>query len=971
MSSPEKASCEDSLNEQGAGAFKLIWLLMLVELFALSLVTQPAQAQQCTSQYATVGYRDFDYFGGSVTSEPTEEKPESKLWYNDGFWWGILWDPVAREYRIHRFDLANQCWINVGPDVDERPRSAQDVLWDGQKLYIASHAKLTHTSNQGPTSGRVYRYSYSSLDTSYSLDPAFPVVISDNKTRAMVLTKDSAGKLWVTWTQPNDTNSAGSDVMLTNTDGNDLNWSAPFVLPAEDSNISSSDIASIIAFGGDKIGVLWGNQNTDLDISLRKYYFAVHNDSDPPLVWQPKEDVLPGILPNGSRRVADDHINLATCIDSGPNNGSVLAAMKTGLLGTTSPRVVVAKRDASGTWTYGTFSTGAEDHTRPSILYDSGVDSVYVFAKSDNFDNKIFMKSTHIDNLTFPPGFGRVFIQGETGNKTNNPTSTKQCVNPDMGMLVLASDKIGRYYFHNYLVNGNAPPVALDDSVFTHEGTAVDINVTANDTDSDGIDPATVGIVAAPDNGTPAVDATTGIITYTPDSGFSGTDTFVYAVRDNKSVRSNPATVTVTVNALPVAGDDAVTTDEDVAISIDVLANDSDSDGTIDSTTVTVVTPPDSGTVLVNDTTGVIKYTPNQNFNGADTLTYTVQDNNAGTSNAATVIVTVLTVNDLPVAADDSASTDNATPVVIDVTVNDTDLDGTIDPSTVTVVTPPGGGNTSVNTQTGEITYTATPGFFGTDTLWYTVDDSDGGTSNAAKVTITVNAVPIALDDTTMTDENVPVEIDVLANDNDPDGFIDSTTVTIATLPGHGDTSIHPLTGVITYTPDSGYLGSDTFTYTVDDKQGSTSSPATVFLHVNGPPFAGDDQAVTIINQAVDIDILNNDFDPDGGTIDSSSVSIVVGPFNGTTSVNPTTGVVTFTPGLDFLGQGGFGYTVSDDDGSASNVATVSVTVTSPPTANNDSATTDEDTPVDINVAANDVDVDGSIADSTVSIVTS
>ena len=155
---------------------------------------------------------------------------------------------------------------------------------------------------------------------------------------------------------------------------------------------------------------------------------------------------------------------------------------------------------------------------------------------------------------------------------------------------------------------------------------------------------------------------------------------------DNDGAKDT-ATVTVSVddvNDAPVAIDDAVTTSEDTSQTIDVTDNDYDVDGTIDPTTVEIVNNPANGT-LVNNVDGTVTYTPNADFNGPDSFTYTVQDDDGATSNEATVIIGVDDINDAPVAVDDAASTAEDTSQVIDVTGNDYEIDGTIVAWDVTV----------------------------------------------------------------------------------------------------------------------------------------------------------------------------------------------------------------------------------------------------------------------------------------------
>uniref|UniRef100_UPI001CD02CB6 cadherin-like domain-containing protein n=1 Tax=Oscillatoria salina TaxID=331517 RepID=UPI001CD02CB6 len=308
-------------------------------------------------------------------------------------------------------------------------------------------------------------------------------------------------------------------------------------------------------------------------------------------------------------------------------------------------------------------------------------------------------------------------------------------------------------------------------------------------------------------------------------------------------------------NSPPVAVFDTATTTEGEAVEINVVENDTDSDGTLDLTSVTVATQPTNGTVAVDATTGVITYTPNAAFTGTDSFTYTVDDNEGETSNAATVEVTVDAdvANVAPVATNDTATTAENTAIAIPVLDNDTDSDGTLDLTSVTVATQPTNGTVAVDATTGVITYTPNAEFTGSDTFTYTVDDNEGETSNAATVEVTVdadvaNVAPVAINDTATTAENTAIAIPVLNNDTDSDGTLDLTSVAVATQPTNGTVSIDDTTGVITYTPNANFTGTDSFTYTVDDNEGETSNAATVEVTVdedvaNVAPVATNDTA--------------------------------------------------------------------------------------------------------------------------------
>jgi VCBS repeat-containing protein len=192
----------------------------------------------------------------------------------------------------------------------------------------------------------------------------------------------------------------------------------------------------------------------------------------------------------------------------------------------------------------------------------------------------------------------------------------------------------------------NDAPLAADDTVGTDEDTPVTVDVLPNDSDPEG-DILSVTAVTQGTNGSVAIDPVSGNPVYTPNPDFNGTDTFTYTVDDGNG-GTDTATVTVTVGAVndaPVATDDAIDTDEDVAITVDVLPNDNDPDG--DTLTITAVTQGENGTVAIDPISGNPVYTPDENFNGTDIFTYTIDDGNGGTD-TATVTVTVNPVNDLP-----------------------------------------------------------------------------------------------------------------------------------------------------------------------------------------------------------------------------------------------------------------------------------------------------------------------------------
>ena len=375
------------------------------------------------------GHRDFS-FGDSGASAagygPTGAKPQSKLWFNDGHWWGVFFDSYAEAHQIYRYDWTAHAWNNTGTVVDERDSSRADVLWDGNHLYVVSAGP---SSDSGFHSARLSRYGYDPATKDFRLDEGYPVNITSGGTEAIVLAKDTAGKLWATYTQ-------NERVYVSHSLDDDSSWAEPFVLPVEGATVASDDISSVIAFG-DQIGVMWSNQVNDA------FYFAVHRDGEADQAWTTSV-VLQG------PGVADDHINLKA--DSG---GRVFAAVKTALdevpnRDPSSPLNLLLTRSPEGNWTSQVFGRVSDRHTRPMALIDEEHRDLYVFATSPCCEGgQIYYKRTSLDDVHFAEGLGEPFISGTVDTNVNDATSTKQHLNGQTRLLVEAADVRSGYYLHS------------------------------------------------------------------------------------------------------------------------------------------------------------------------------------------------------------------------------------------------------------------------------------------------------------------------------------------------------------------------------------------------------------------------------------------------------------------------------------------------------------------------------------------
>lgn len=285
----------------------------------------------------------------------------------------------------------------------------------------------------------------------------------------------------------------------------------------------------------------------------------------------------------------------------------------------------------------------------------------------------------------------------------------------------------------------NDPPVAVDDLATTGEDTSVIVDVVTNDTDIDGDTLAIATVTDPPHGAAQAVSSTE--IRYTPDAGYCGADGFTYTVSDSALGDTGSVVVDVAcVDGGPRAEDDAATTAEDVAVVIDVLANDVDPEG--DPLTIESVTQPANGTATTDGAT--VTYEPSPDFCGPDRFSYVISDGTS-TDAASVVPVVVRCNNDAPVAADDAAVVAEDGAVLIDVRANDSDVDG--DALVIAGTTAPAHG-AIITTSSNRIQYTPDRDRCGPDTFGYTIRDPDGLTDDATvAVSVTcVNDAPVAVD---------------------------------------------------------------------------------------------------------------------------------------------------------------------------------------------------------------------------------
>ncbi|MBE3874530.1 tandem-95 repeat protein [Vibrio parahaemolyticus] len=578
---------------------------------------------------------------------------------------------------------------------------------------------------------------------------------------------------------------------------------------------------------------------------------------------------------------------------------------------------------------------------------------------SEDFDaytidlNEVFKDSDSSLNFSVS-GNSNVLVSIENGIATISPTADW---NGSETLTFTATDPSGEST--SQTVNFTVAPVAdiVADKATVVEDTPTIIKVLGNDTFEGDGKVVSLDTNNGPANGTVSINPD-GSVTYTPNDNYVGKDTFTYIVTSGGVSESTTVEVNVTpVNDAPVAKDDIATTQEDTAVTIDVLPNDSDVDGdklSIESAFV----PKEQGTVEVVN--GKLVFTPAENFNGDAEITYTVTD--GALTDQATVNVTVNAVNDTPVVESnvaDQTLAEDFTPYTIDLNTVFSDVDN-VDGELKFSVS--GNSNIQVAIVNGIATITPTADWNGSETLTFTATDPSGE-SVSQTVDFTVTPVADIVADKATVVEDTPTIIKVLGNDTfEGDGKVVSLDTNNG--PANGTVSVNP-DGSVTYTPNDNYVGKDTFTYVVTSGGVSESTTVTVNVTpVNDAPVAKDDIATTQEDTAVTIDVLSNDTDVDGDklSIQSATVPEAQG------KVEIVDGKLVFTPAENFNGHAEITYTVTD--GALTDQATVKVTVNAvndtPVVESNiaDQALAEDFTPytIDLNTAFSDVDnVDGEL----------
>ena len=435
--------------------------------------------------------------------------------------------------------------------------------------------------------------------------------------------------------------------------------------------------------------------------------------------------------------------------------------------------------------------------------------------------------------------------------------------------------------------------------------------------------PLKYSILSQPSHGT--LSGKTPSVTYKPSKDYVGQDSFTFKATDDKGTDSNIATVTMDVksaNQAPVAEDQSVSVDKNKPLQVTLAATDAEGDPIV----FALESQPTNGVLSTFDANqGTVTYKPSKDYVGQDSFTFKATDDKGTDSNIATVTMDVKSANQAPVAEDQSVSVDKNKP--LQVTLAATDAEG--DPIVFALESQPTNGVLSTfDANQGTVTYKPSKDYVGQDSFTFKATDDKGTDSNIATVTMDVksaNQAPVAEDQSVSVDKNKPLQVTLAATDAEGDPIV----FALESQPTNGVLSTFDANqGTVTYKPSKDYVGQDSFTFKATDDKGTDSNIATVTMDVksaNQAPVAEDQSVSVDKNKPLQVTLAATDAegDPIVFALESQPTNGVLSTFDA------NQGTVTYKPSKDYVGQDSFTFKATDDKGTDSNIATVTMDVKS------------------------------------------
>jgi VCBS repeat-containing protein len=454
--------------------------------------------------------------------------------------------------------------------------------------------------------------------------------------------------------------------------------------------------------------------------------------------------------------------------------------------------------------------------------------------------------------------------------------------------------------------------VSLEDTQVSWS--ASELNATDSDTNAAQL---SWSLLSSPSNGTAVVDgngSSPEVFTYQPNANYHGSDSFSVQVSDGDA--NDSITINLTINPVDdpsvITGNTFGVLNEDYSLTGDLNAT--DIDGLTDGTYFSISSNATDGFATIDFEDGNWTYSPSANFYGSDSFSVIITDDDGNTTTQPINLTihpdddpSVITGNTSGVLNEDYSLTGD---------LNATDIEGLTDGSYFSVSTPPTNGTSSIDATDGNWTYSPSTNFYGNDSFSVTITDDDGNTSTQL-ISLTVNPVDdpavVTGDTSAVTNEDTTVTGDLNATDSD--GLTDGSYFSISSSPSNGALSLNEESGRWTYYPNSNAYGNDSFTVTITDDQGFTSTQA-VSITINpandSTSVTGDLNATINEDYSASGDLNASDID---GLTDGSYFSVSSNPSNGTASIDAVDGNWTYIPSSDFYGLDSFTITITDDQG--------------------------------------------------------
>jgi hypothetical protein len=360
----------------------------------------------------------------------TGEKPQSKVWFHNGFWWCLLPGTEQGETALRFYQLHGDVWQCIGDGVDVREDVQADVWAEGDNLFVlVFHPNETHFLS----------FFFNQAQGQYFLQEGFPVTLAPLPVvgvETMSLRRDGQGRFWVVFEGEAKGDKRGSVWALWSDDG--LDWHLKGVRLG--TNVAPDDIATLCRFvigGTGYIGAIWSqqsaNKSTHRDSAgVSRLVMRYHKDGDAPTQWSPIEEIASG------QALADDHLNTAVARD-----GQIYLVTKTSLddLKTKdmdAPLLMLYVRSSRGGWAGYTLSKSTERGTRPIVTLDEERGILHIFytipTNKDQSERAIVHRSSDRTNIQFTE-LDRAIAQ--EGIYLNDVTSTHQGMTADTGILVM------------------------------------------------------------------------------------------------------------------------------------------------------------------------------------------------------------------------------------------------------------------------------------------------------------------------------------------------------------------------------------------------------------------------------------------------------------------------------------------------------------------------------------------------------